>query len=155
MPSVGPIRLTKEDHEKLMEFVKVDGRTQADVLREAVITYVHGYNTAQQDARLKERDELIVNALKQIENRFALLLVRLGIDIEALYALGWSLTAEQPDQEEMFQKCTQVAYTRFHRKTKGLERQLVDSLLHQGDQLKAPQANSGKKNKTDHESGKE
>ena len=136
VPQVGPIRLSKEDHSKLADFVRKDGRTQADILREAVMRYVDGYNSVQEDERLKDRDRVIADALKAIENRFAILLVRLGIDLESIYALAWALTSEQPDRTEMFEKCYEVGVNRFRRKMKDQERDLVDRLRHQGDLLK-------------------
>lgn len=136
MPQVGPIRLSKEDHEKLAAYVHQDGRTQADVIRDAIIRYVDGYSSLKETERLKDRDRVIAEALKQIENRFAILLVRLGIDLESIYALAWSLTSEQPDREEMFEKCHEVGVKRFRRKMKDLEKDMVDKLLHQGDSLK-------------------
>jgi hypothetical protein len=119
-----------------MHFVKVDGRTQADILRAAVLQYIDGYSSAQDDQRLKERDKVIADALKSIENRFALLLVRLGVDLESLYALAWSLTAEQPDQREVFEKCAQVGVQRFRRKLRPVEKDMVESLVQQGSYLK-------------------
>ncbi len=135
-PPIGPVRLTKADHARFVEFVRRDGRSQSDVLRDAIVQYMDGYNSAEDDRRLKERDRVIADALKGMENRFAVLLVRLGIDLESIYALAWSLTSEQPDQREMFEKCYQVGVNRFRRKLKGLEKEMVDSLIHQGDQLK-------------------
>jgi hypothetical protein len=136
MPQVGPIRLTAEDHSKLMDFVKREGRNQSEILREAVNAYVDGYHSAQDDQRLRERDKVITDALKAMENRFAVLLVRLGIDMESMYALAWSLTSGQPDRTEMFEKCYQVGVARFRRRLKGLEREMADALQHQGESLK-------------------
>lgn len=130
MPQVGPIRLNQAEYVKLNEYVERDGRTQADVIREAISRYVDGYYTANDDKRLQERDKAIVDAMKSMENRFALLITRLGIDLEALYALGWSLTSNLPDRHEMFEKCQQVGVTRWRRKTKGIERHIIRSLLH-------------------------
>ena len=123
MPTAGNLKVTQEDFDRIKEFSVRSGRPLADIYRSAVLEYIEREQQVEDDAyfvaRMKERDKLIVDGLKSVENRFATLLVRIGIDLESLYALAWSLTAEQPDREEMFEKCYQVGVKRFRRKMKG------------------------------------
>lgn len=116
MPQVGPVRLTLEQHEKLQQVVAESGRTQADVLREAVLTYIDGNNSLQDDARLRDRDQAIADALQAIESRFASFLVHHGVDLEAMYALAFFLTKDQPDQKKMFKEIREVGLARCSRK---------------------------------------
>lgn len=142
MPTAGNFKVTQEDFDRIKEFSVRSGRPLADIYRSAVLEYIEREQQVEDDAyfvaRMKERDKLIVDGLKSVENRFATLLVRIGIDLESLYALAWSLTAEQPDREEMFEKCYQVGVKRFRRKMKGFEKDMVDALMHQQDQLATP-----------------
>ncbi len=142
MPTAGNFKVTQEDFDRIKEFSVRSGRPLADIYRSAVLEYIEREQQVEDDAyfvaRMKERDKLIVDGLKSVENRFATLLVRIGIDLESLYALAWSLTAEQPDREEMFEKCYQVGVKRFRRKMKGFEKDMVDTLMHQQDQLATP-----------------
>ena len=125
MPQIGPIsiRLTQEDHDRLQQFLAKDGRKQNDLVRDALLEYID----PNKKARAADRE--VVEALKSIENRFAVLLVRLGVDLNSMYALAWALTDEQPDREELFEKCYETGITRFRRKLRGLEKDMVDSLL--------------------------
>lgn len=144
MPQVGPIRLTKEDHDRLLAYVRKDGRSQADVIREAIIQYLDGSDTLENDERLKERDLLICNSLKSIETRFATLIVRMGIDLEAIYALAWALTEQQPDRQKLFDECYQVGVERFRRSIRPHERKMIDALQYQEDRLKPAEIGPGK-----------
>jgi len=154
MPTAGNFKVTQEDFDRIKEFSTRSGRPLADIYRSAVLEYIDREQHAEDDAyfirRMKDRDKLIVEGLKSIENRFATLIVRLGIDLESLYALAWSLTAEQPDREEMFEKCYQVGVKRFRRKLKGLEKDMVDSLIH-SDELISVQRKAAQDDNEDDE----
>lgn len=155
MPVAGNFKVTQEDFDRIKNFATRTGRSLGDIYRTAVLEYIEKEQHVEDDAyfieRMKERDRLIVDALKSMENRFAILIVRMGIDLESLYALAWSLTAEQPDREEMFQKCYEVGVKRWKRKMKALEKSMADMLMQQGDQLKASKA----KRSVDDEEGEE
>lgn len=141
MPIAGNFKVTQEDLERIKEFAAKSDRSLSDIYRTAVLEYIDKAQHAEDDAyfirRMRERDKLITDAIRAMENRFATLIVRLGIDVESLYALAWSLTAEQPDRQEMFEKCYDAGVKRFRRKLRGLEKNMVDSLVHQGDLVRS------------------
>src|SRR6185295_8296161 len=133
-------RLTKGDLERLKKRARQLDKTNAQLLRDIALTFLDREEEVEEDSyfvrRMRERDRDIAAALKSIESRFAVLIVRLGIDLESMYALAWSLTEGQPDRQELFEQCHQVGVKRFRRKLKDFERSMVDSLIHQDDQLK-------------------
>lgn len=132
-------RLTKTDLERFRNKAKQQGKTHAQLLRDITLGYLNQAEaTTESDkeaARLAERDKIIAAGLKSIENRFATLLVRLGIDLEAMYVLLWTTAKDNPDRQALFDKCYEVGSGRFRRKLKGLEVKMKESLKHQGDQL--------------------
>lgn len=142
MPNIGNFRVTQEDYDRIKDFAAKSGRPLSDILREAVLQYIDKERAREDDAyfvaRMRERDKIISDALKSIENRFGLLMVRLGIDLESLYMLGWSMTANQPNRQKLFEDCYDQGVKRFRRKLKGLERKMVDSLMHQQDLQQRP-----------------
>jgi predicted DNA-binding protein len=137
MPNIGNFRVTQEDYDRIKDFAAKSGRPLSDIMREAVLQYIDKERAREDDAyfvaRMRERDKIISDSLKSIENRFGLLLVRLGIDLESLYMLGWSLTANQPNRKKLFEDCYDQGVKRFRRKLKGLERDMIDSLIHNDD----------------------
>ena len=137
MPNIGNFRVTQEDYDRIKDFAAKSERPLSDIMREAVLQYIDKERAREDDAyfvsRMRERDKIISDSLKSIENRFALLMVRLGIDVESLYMLGWSLTANQPNRKQLFEDCYDQGVKRFRRKLKGLEREMIDSLIHHDD----------------------
>lgn len=139
MPTMGNFRVTKEDHERIKDYAQKSGRNLSDIMREALLEYIDKERAREDDEyfvkRMRERDQIISDSLKSIENRFAVLMVRLGIDIESLYMLGWSVTSTQPKEErkKLFEDCYEQGVKRFRRKLKDLERDMVDSLIHHED----------------------
>lgn len=132
-------RLTKADLERFRRKAREQGKTHAQLLRDITLAYLDRSESATEEekesARLAERDKLIVDGMKAIENRFATLMVRLGIDLESMYVLLWDLVAKNPERQKMFDRAYDVGSDRFRRKLKGLERKYRDSLKHQGDRL--------------------
>lgn len=141
MPNIGNFRVTQEDYERIKDFAAKSGRPLSDILREAVLQYIDKERAREDDAyfiaRMRERDQIISDSLKSIENRFGVLMVRLGIDLESLYMLGWKLTlnagVSKEDRKQLFEDCYDQGVKRFRRKLKGLEKGMVDSLIHHQD----------------------
>ncbi|MBX9722380.1 MAG: hypothetical protein K2X81_13345 [Candidatus Obscuribacterales bacterium] len=147
MVNIGNFQVTTEDYQRIKKFAADSGRPLGSIYRDAVLEYIDKKEQVEDDEyfrrRMKERDRDIVEGLKSMENRFAVLLVRLGIDLESLYALAWSLTSGREDRHEMFEKCYAVGVDRFRRRLSGLQREMADSLQHQGDTIK-PAKKKGK-----------
>ena len=140
MPNIGNFSVTQDDYKRIKKYAEDNDITLSKLYRDALLDYIGRAGEVDDDEyflrRLKERDQDIAEALKSMENRFAVLLVRLGIDLESLYALCWTLTSNRPDRHEMFEKCYAVGVDRFRRRLSGLQREMVDSLQHQGDYIK-------------------
>jgi len=127
-------RLNQEDRARFEELVKRRGITRTELVREALIFYLDNHESEEEAAKLAKRDKVIADSLKSIENRFASLIVRLGIDLESLYALLWASSPKE-NREELFEKCYRVGQERFRRKLSNLEQEFKGSLKKQPDRL--------------------
>ncbi len=127
-------RLNREDRARFEELVKVRGCTRTELVREAILEYLDRKEIETDERKLARRDRLIVDSLKSIENRFAGLLVRLGVDLESLYALLWATTPKDT-REQLFEQCYQQGQKRFRRKLHDLELEMKAALKKQPESL--------------------
>lgn len=127
-------RLAREDFSRFETLVKETGRTRTEVVREAVLHYLDCAEPEPEIQRVHERDRLIVNALKSMENRYSGLLVRLGIDLETVVALLWA-SSPKDSREKLFAECKRVGQERFRRTLDNVEKEARRRLRTQADEL--------------------
>lgn len=93
-------KLAAPDHIKFDQFCRLEGKTKTEVAREAIRFYM---NTRESELLAEQQSPLEKRVLK-IENRFASLLVKLGVGIFTIESLLWSRIAED-DRGRLFSEC--------------------------------------------------
>lgn len=112
-------RLAPESHRKFMEMVKERRTTVADLGREAILFYMEQHQT-QADER---RDSRLERRLKTIEDRYASLLVRIGIDTGTIMAL-LSSRIDPAKRREILDNCYRTSVKHFNQKLEGVAREM-------------------------------
>jgi hypothetical protein len=114
--------------------LKKQGGTRTELVRKAILHYLDCTVDAPEIERMHERDRLLVNSLKSIENRFAGLMVRLGIDVQTVIALLWA-GAPKEQREQLFRECKKVGQSRFRRHLDNVEIEERRRMVKQPDEL--------------------
>jgi hypothetical protein len=127
-------RLAPADRERFERVLTVKGGTRTQLARDAILFYLDNCEQAQEDTLFAERDKLIVQSIKSLENRLAGILVRMGIDIEALYAAAWAHSPKET-RDKLFERCYQIGAQRFNRRLSAVEQEYKKSLVKQPDHL--------------------
>lgn len=143
MPTMNGFRVTQNDYLRIKEYADRSNRSLSDIFRTAVLEYIEKTEDIEDDSyflrRMAERDKQIVSALKAIENRFATLLVRLGIDLNFMVVMNSATLEEDDDKKKaaFFDRCHEEAVKRFRRTVKPLEKEITEALKGQGQALAA------------------
>lgn len=144
MPTMNGFRVTQNDYLRIKEYADRSNRSLSDIFRTAVLEYIEKNEGIEDDSyflrRMAERDQQIVAALKAIENRFATLLVRLGIDLNFMVVMNSATLDEDDDKKKaaFFDRCNEEAVKRFRRAVKPLEKEITEALKGQGQALTSP-----------------
>lgn len=120
-------KLLKTDLERFRQVASAQGKTSAQLLRDIALEYLDSYDKKAEIKEWHERDKVMAEALRRIENRFASIIVRLGIDLESLYFLLWT-NSDKATRHKLFEKCYQHGQRRFSRKLDGLDLELKKAL---------------------------
>ncbi|MBS2005372.1 MAG: hypothetical protein JST44_27920 [Cyanobacteria bacterium SZAS LIN-5] len=93
-------KLAAPDHIKFDQFCRLEGKTKTEVAREAIRYYMK----TRESELLDEQQSPLEKRLLKMENRFASLLVKLGVGIFATEHLLWSRMGED-ERGQLFSEC--------------------------------------------------
>ena len=116
-------RLCRADLERFETLVKARNVTSTELAREALIFYLDNHPAGAHDLQ----ESKIERRLKAIEDRYASLLVRIGIDVSTMTAL-MSSRIEASKRKETMDTAYRVATKHFNKKLEGVARELKESL---------------------------
>lgn len=97
----------------------MEGKTKTEIAREAITRYVESYENQVNE----ERDTVLEQRLKKMEDRMAGIMVKLGIEICSMNHLFWTRT-EPEVRKRLFQECYAAGVKRFKNKLKDNEERL-------------------------------
>lgn len=116
-------RLTAADHKRFRDLASERNLSMAELSREAILAYLDGHQTAQED----RRETKVERRLKAIEDRYASLLVRIGIDTGTIMAL-LSSRIESTKRTEVMDSCYRISVRHFSKKLDGVAGELKQKL---------------------------
>jgi len=122
-------RLAPETYQRFLALLEERKITAAELGREAILFYLDHHQTTRDD----RRESKLERRLKAIEDRYASLLVRVGIDVGTIMAL-MSSRIDQTKRKEVLDNCYQVSVKHFNKKLEGVAREMKQQL----SDLKAP-----------------
>jgi hypothetical protein len=116
-------RLAPMDHRKFQELCEDRNMTMSELAREIILEYMEGHATRAEEYR----ESRIDRRLTSIENRYAALLVRIGIDTGTIMAL-LSSRIDPSKRKEVLDTCYQVSVRHFNKKLEGVAREMKRDL---------------------------
>ncbi len=102
----------------------LSGKTKTELAREAILKYLDELESGQTAAR----DSQIEKRLKAIEDRYAGLLVRVGLDVGTLVALMSSRIQDPKQRRELMDNCYRTSVKHFNKKLEGVARDMKQTL---------------------------
>jgi hypothetical protein len=112
-------KLAPVDHERYEQFCRMKGKTKTEMARAAILFYME-HN---EDEFFRERDSLIEQRLKSMEDRFGGLMSKIGVGVFGLEHLFWTRT-EQDLRKQLFQDCYVAGVRKMRNKLKPEEEDL-------------------------------
>ncbi len=112
-------KLTLVDHERFEQFCRMKGITKTEQARKAILFYME-YN---EDEFFKERDSVIEQRLKSMEDRFGGLMAKIGVGVFGLEHLFWTRT-DQEFRKQLFQDCYVAGIRKMRNKLRPEEEDL-------------------------------
>ena len=114
-------RLAPSVYEEFERLCRVEGRAKSEIARRAITWYVQN----QEQEKNNERDSVVEQRLKKMEDRIAKLLVKVGIEVCSQGHLFWTRT-DRESRKELFTECYAAGVKRMKNKLQSEEEQLVD-----------------------------
>ena len=116
-------KLQPTDHGRFETACNLTGKTKTELAREAILRYIDQIERGQTETH----DTKIEKRLKAIEDRYASLLVRVGLDVGTLVAL-MSSRIPAKDRRELMDTCYKVSVQHFNKKLEGVARDMKQTL---------------------------
>jgi hypothetical protein len=116
-------RLAPEDRRRFQDLCDERNITMSEFAREIILGYLDGHRTQAEE----HRESKIERRLKTIEDRYASLLVRIGIDTGTMMAL-LSSRIDPSKRKEILDTCYQVSVRHFHKKLEGVSKEMKQQL---------------------------
>jgi hypothetical protein len=116
-------RLTATDHKRFLQLAEEKKVSMAELSREAILAYLDNHQTETED----RRETKVERRLKAIEDRYASLLVRIGIDTGTIMAL-LSSRIESSKRTEVMDSCYRISVRHFNKKLEGVAKEMKQSL---------------------------
>ena len=113
-PPLVTTRLSVNDSARLAEICKLEGKTQTEIVRRAIIEML---DRQEQGMAAEIKDHLAVR-LKKMEDRMAGLMARMNMDIGTMYQIMWIRT-DQDKREKLFAGAKSAAIKRANKKLEG------------------------------------
>lgn len=107
-------RLSMIDQARLEAMCKLEGKTQTEIVRRAVLEML---DRQEQGMAAEIKDNLAVR-LKKMEDRMAALMARMNMDIGTMYQIMWIRT-DQEKREKMWAAAKSAAAKRASKKLEG------------------------------------
>jgi len=89
------VGLTSQDQERLGALAKIDGKTKAELGREALLWYLDQRDNQQNT----DRDGVYARSINEMANRVCGMLARQGTAIGVLYELAWQSQEDEKARE--------------------------------------------------------
>jgi hypothetical protein len=115
--------LQAADHGRFEMACSLTGKTRTEVARTAILRYLDELESGQ----LATRDGKIEKRLKAMEDRYASLLVRVGLDVGTLVAL-MSSRIPAKERRELMDNCYKASVQHFNKKLEGVARDMKQTL---------------------------
>jgi hypothetical protein len=116
-------RLTAGDHKRFLALAEEKKVSMAELSREAILAYLDTHQTETED----RRETKVERRLKAIEDRYASLLVRIGIDTGTIMAL-LSSRIEKNKRTEVMDSCYRISVQHFNKKLEGVAKEMKQNL---------------------------
>ena len=113
-PPLVTTRLSVNDSARLAEICKLEGKTQTEIVRRAIIEML---DRQEQGMAAEIKDHLAIR-LKKMEDRMAGLMARMNMDIGTMYQIMWIRT-DQDKREKLFAGAKSAAIKRANKKLEG------------------------------------
>lgn len=119
-------RLTPAQYQRLLQAASAEGVSNAEFVRRATITYLD----EMQKKNPSRREGALEKRLRNMEDRFAAIMVRTGVDIGSLYALLWAVHghSDSAKQKQAKDHCYMQGVRRFKASLSSLEKNLKGEL---------------------------
>ena len=112
-------RLATQDLKRFEQLVVSTGKSRPQLLREAMLEYMD----RQEQGVIDERESRLEKRLKAIEDRYASLLVRVGLDVGTTLAL-LSSRIDPKQRRQLLDNCYKTSVQHFNKKLEGAARDL-------------------------------
>ena len=116
-------RLRAKDHARLDEICKLEGNTQAEVVRKAILEMLD----RQEQGIAAEIKDGLAERLKKMEDRLASLLARNAIDLGTIYQVLW-IRSDPEKREALWQTARKYSVQRLGKKLDGAELEIKEQI---------------------------
>jgi hypothetical protein len=110
-------RLNKNDQARLDEICKLEGKTQAEVVRRAILEMLD----RQEQGIAAEIKDKLAERLKKMEDRLAGLMARTALDVGTIYQVLW-IRSDLEQRDKLWDKARKYSAERVSRKLKDEEK---------------------------------
>ncbi len=117
-------KLAREDHRRVEELARSEGKTKSEVMREAVLWYLHHKDQIKNEAH----DTAIAIAIEAMTNRLAAMLARQSRMIATMFELTHDSMSGTAEGESAFAAAVTRANQKMAKRVQEEERELVQSM---------------------------
>jgi len=114
-------RLSMQDQARLDELCKLEGKTQTEVVRRAIIEML---DRQEQGIEIQIKDKL-AERLKKMEDRLAALVARTALDVGTIYQVLW-IRSDQEKRDSLWRVARKYSAERVSKKLKDEEKAVKD-----------------------------
>jgi hypothetical protein len=116
-------KLVPSDLIRFDTICRLEGKTKTEIARKAIREYIERHEKVMTD----DRESLLEDRIRRMENRLAGLLVKLGIGIYKLDHLFWTRT-DKDVRGELFRECHAAGVKKMKEKLTAFEEELRQSM---------------------------
>ncbi len=117
-------KLAREDHRRVEEVARSEGKTKSEVLREAVLWYLDNKDRIKNEAH----DTAIAISIEAMTNRLAAMLARQGRMVAAMFELTHDSMSGTAEGESAFAAAVTRANQKMAKRVQEEERELVQAM---------------------------
>jgi predicted DNA-binding protein len=116
-------KLAQADSNRVGALAKKEGKTNSEVVREAVLWYL----AHKEELEFQDREALIAKEIRGMTDRICGMLARQGAAIGTLYELTWSSLPNE-DAKEQFRSAMNTAKQKMRNRLEKDERDMADAM---------------------------
>ena len=115
-PPLVTTRLSINDSARLAEICKLEGKTQTEIVRRAIIEMLD----RQEQGIAGEIKDKLAERLKKMEDRMAGLIARVNLDVGTIYQVMW-IRSDPEKRDKLWDTARRYSAERASKKLKGAE----------------------------------